>query len=249
MTEKLSRNWQLAIAGWCLSTALGLMGIAVSVSNTGQVTGLRAVSLSLGAGALIFFAAALVRTIMLARRTPLGRVHAGLQIGRHTTRPAASMSDVADAYQFFRSMLRGNSPSLPLMQELFRRQPDTIFLVELHDSDHIKIVGIVIAAPMKKRVTNRFLQKEAVALDADLMKGVARSWNEPHGVYIGGVAGSTRAGKARALTFVEDLIQRSGAEVYIARPVTPDGVRVLKSTGFEPIGEPSPFWALRSPPL
>ncbi len=240
----LPQNWQLAIGAWCLSTLLGIVGIAVSVSNPSQVTWLRALSVVLGAIALGSFVAALHRTLSLLGRLPLGnRDLPGMRIGIHTTRWAQSPRDVADAHDFLASLLPHDPPSLTLMQGLYQRNPLCIRLVESERNSRRRLVGMVVIAPLTARAVKDFQAKTVTSLDSAMLRRyVTRTWHRPQGVYLGGVAGTTPAGRAWALSFLESFLLSSGTKDLIARPVSPDGLRVLKTAGFMPIGEPSPFW-------
>lgn len=177
-------------------------------------------------------------------QTPLGsRDLPNLRIGIHTTRWAQSPRDVADAYDFLASLLRHDPPSLALMQGLYRRNPMCIRLVESERNDKRSLVGMVVIAPLTARAVRDFQGKAITSLDSTMLERyVTRTWQRPHGVYLGGVAGATAAGRAWALSFLESFLLGSGTRALFARPVSADGLRVLKTAGFVPIGEPSPFW-------
>ncbi|MFG3690550.1 hypothetical protein, partial [Micromonospora sp. NPDC047740] len=238
------QNWQLAIAAWCLSTLLAVVGIAVSVSNQSQVAWLRALSIVLGVIAVTFFVAALGRTLSLVRRLPLGsRDSVDMRIGIHSSRWAQSPRDVADAYEFFASLLPRDPPSLALIQGLYRRNPMCIRLIESERNNKRFLVGMVVIAPLSARAVRDFQEKAFTSLDSGMLERyVTRRWQRPRGIYLGGVAGTTSAGRAWALSFLESFLLASGAKALFARPASPDGLRVLKSAGFVPLGEPSPFW-------
>lgn len=246
---RVPQNWQLTIANWCISTILALLGIAVSVSNRQQIEILRLVSITLGVAAIVFLSIALVRALMLVRRLPLGqRQLPSLRVGVHSSRWAASAQDVLDAHQFLESFLRDDPPSLALMRALHRRNPLSIRLIERNLNNHRELVGMVIIAPLNSRAVKDFLDKRIIDLsNVRVEDHVPKSWQRPRGMYIGGIAGKNSAGRAWALSFVEWLAQQSGVRHVFARPASRDGFRVLKTSGFLPVGEPSPFWNIELP--
>ncbi len=236
-------NWQLTVAGWCFSTTLGIVGIAVSVSNRSQASLLTVLSLALGAAAFLFFITSLVRTLSLIRRLPLGSRSMSLQVGVHSQRWAESQRDVADAHEFFATLIPRDPPSRDLMLALFAHTPHSIRLIESKRGGRVEIVGMYVVAPLNKRGVADFKARAILALNAGLLdRCVPRTWRRPRGVYIGGVAGSTSAGRAWALSSLESFVDQLGVSCVIARPVSPDGIRVMRSAQFLEVGGGSPFW-------
>ena len=246
---RVPQNWQLAIASWCTSTILGLLGIAVSVSNRHQIVALRSVSIALGIAAAFFLAVALTRALALVRRMPLGRRQLpSFNIGVHRSRWAADERDIVDAHHFLESFVPRDPPSLALMRALYRRNRLTVRLIERVVGNRRELVGMLVVAPLKKRAVAEILSRRIISLsEIDLEAHVSKSWQRPHGMYVGGVAGSNPAGRAWALSFIELLGQQSGVRHVFARPASPDGLRVLRASGFSPVPEPSPFWHVELP--
>ncbi|MDR6318115.1 hypothetical protein [Actinoplanes couchii] len=243
------QNWQLAIATWCIATILGLLGIAVSVSNSNQVLVLRLASIALGLTAVIFLISAFCRALVLVRRMPLGgRQLPGLQVGVHGSRWASSSRDIADAHQFLESFLPYDPPSLALMKTLHRHNSLTTRLIERKVGARRELVGMLVVAPLKKGAVKDFRDSKIIDVsDIGIVKCIPKSWLRPYGMYIGGVAGKGPAARAWVLSFIELLAQQTGVQHVFARPASPDGLRVLKASGFSQLPHPSPFWHIELP--
>lgn len=245
--QSVPPNWQLPLAGWCLSTLLGLIGIAVSVANTEQRRWLTGISVTLGVAAVALLLLALRRTLRLVGPSPLGtRVLPAVHIGVHSSRWAQGSHDVSAVHDFFcRLLTPDEAPSLELMQALHLHNAQTIRLVEAEKTQGRHLVGLAILVPLTPTGVRDLRDGTLRSVNGvRLDRHVSRSWRRPAGVYIGGVAGSSQAGRAWALATVEALIQAAGTSVIFARPASVDGRRVMARAGFAPLGGGSAFWQL-----
>jgi hypothetical protein len=243
--NELPENWQLTLAAWLTSTFLGVAGIAVSLGNRNQRVWLTAVCVVLGIISIVLFIVALRKSLGLLRRSPLGSNHlTRIRVGVHTSRWATSGRDVYDAHAFFRSLLPPKQDlDLVLLQQLHKQNHRTIRLIEVESGARRQIVGLAILVPLTRKALQALEAKTLVSnYDVRLEEHVTKTWRRPSGVYIGGIAGSTPSGRAWALSFTEFLVAQTGVKNIYARPASPDGLRVMKMSGFSPIGAPSQFW-------
>ncbi len=245
--QSVPPNWQLPLAGWCLSTLLGLIGIAVSIANRAQRLWLTWISVAVGIAAVALLVLALRRTLRLVGPSPLGRrVLPGVHVGVHSSRWAQGSQDVIAAHDFFCRLLPAEeAPSLELMQALHLHNAQTVRLVEAEKTQGRHLVGLAILVPLTPTGVRDIRSGTLPSVDhVRLHRHVSRSWRRPAGVYIGGVAGSSQAGRAWALATLEALIQGAGTSATFARPASADGRRVMARAGFAPLGRGSAFWQL-----
>jgi rifampicin phosphotransferase len=190
------------------------------------------------------FIAAIRRSLKLLRASPLGSINVmRLRVGVHSSRWAGSPANVNDAHAFFVALLEHDPPSLKLMQSLHHRNPRTIRIIYSEREVARSIVGLVILVPLTQRGMREIEDRQLTSTTTvNLERHVSKSWRRARGAYIGGVAGSTTAGRAWALSTCEFLLEHSGVEVVYARPASKDGLRVMRASGFVPLGEPSQFW-------
>lgn len=242
------------LAGFAIATVGGLAGLALGVLGFAGVTAppdSRQIFMVVGgviaAASIAAFFIGIWWFLRLPGKDPLGGTD--MVIGTHVTRWARGAEDINNAYALFVRLLPGDSPvSLPIMHALFAHNSKTIFVVERADGASRHLVGMGIIAPITSEACRQILDQEFRSIsDADLSLHVQPDWVSPAGVYIGGAAADPRdrTSAVRVLDYIAVLSDMCDARHVFAHPASPQGRRIMEHTGFYPIGDGTPMWALR----
>ena len=207
----------------------------------------------LWAAAALVLVSTLALWIMAAQRASRAHLRRGLSlgtrggrlVGNQTFRWASSSADVTAAHDYLASFMPEDPPSLEVLIALQARNSKSIRLVERLGDGHIRLVGVLIAAPLTTLGVRQLAARKIRRVeDAQLQRHVCTTWRKPAGIYIGGVAGSDASAKIAAILATITLIEQSAPCVVFTRPVTKDGMRIIRRHGFTPVSGTGPMWSL-----
>lgn len=104
------------------------------------------------------------------------------------------------------------------------------------DTKTNRIIGYTCLLPLTKKGEQQIENRDVLVGDLDTSY-FARRFRKGCSVYIAGMVGEKFSAKGAAISFIRDELEQNGALKAYSRPVTKDGVRLLKREGFQPVSE------------
>lgn len=104
------------------------------------------------------------------------------------------------------------------------------------DTKSNKIIGYICLLPLTNKGEKQIENRDVLVGNLDTTY-FAKRFRKGCSVYIAGMVGEKWAAKGAAIDFIRDELKKIGALKAYSRPVTKDGVRLLKGEGFQPVSE------------
>ncbi len=118
--------------------------------------------------------------------------------------------------------------------QLYNHNPRCLHKVM--DTKEGKIIGYFCLVPWTKKGEEKVYERDLISVDMDL-DTFARKVRKSCSMYIGSIAGENSRGKAAALELAKTTLAKLEVNKAFTRPVTKDGVRLVKKYGFKPVGD------------
>lgn len=104
------------------------------------------------------------------------------------------------------------------------------------DTRSNQIVGYFCVLPLTINGEKRVMDRDLISNDLDV-QNFAKNFRRGMPVYIGSMAATTTRGRAATLELAKVTLANMEITKAFTRPVTKDGVRLVKRFGFEPVSE------------
>lgn len=128
----------------------------------------------------------------------------------------------------------GTSFDIQTAEKIYRHNRRSIWKVK--DTQTNKIIGYFCILPLTARGEEKVLERDLIGEGLDI-KCFAKNFRKGTPFYIGSIAGLSRKGGAAALESLKSQLVRFEASKAYARPMTAEGVRLVKKFGFNPVSK------------
>lgn len=108
------------------------------------------------------------------------------------------------------------------------------------DTRNGSIVGYFCILPLTVNGQKNVMERDLIG-DSLQVENFTKTFRPGSPVYIGSIAGINQKGKAATLELAQNLISTLDVPKAFTRPVTKDGVRIVKKFGFRPVSEHDPL--------
>ncbi|MFD4527616.1 hypothetical protein ACFWP7_27545 [Streptomyces sp. NPDC058470] len=241
-----SRQW-LALGNWTLLTGLALLGIGFSLDRN-VLAGV--IVLFSGLAALLICAVSLIFALVTAFVVRMsGAEELTLPVGYNPVgrvQTRWSESDELDSvFRLARELIPEGHPRRNAVEERLLRNSQLVRLVYLAHGGSYRLEGYIILYPLNRSAVSAVLAGEICAGLQIRPRHVQQRWTSASGIYIAAAAGSTWRARAAVVTLLEVMTENISPEWIFARPVTKDGLRLMRKSGFQPLFDTKNVWALR----
>ncbi|CAL9583893.1 hypothetical protein SUDANB1_05077 [Streptomyces sp. enrichment culture] len=241
-----SRQW-LGLGNWTLLTGLALLGVGITLDGDSMVG---IIVIACGLIALLVCAVALIFSAVTAYVVRMsGVAELALPpgynpVGRVQTRWSAS-DELDPVFRLARELIPDGHPRRQAVEERLHRNSQLVRLVYIARGNAYKLDGYVILYPLNRAAVSAVLAGDICAGQQIRPRHVKQRWTSASGIYIAAAAGRSWRGRAAVVTLLEVMTENISPEWIFARPVTKDGLRLMRKSGFRPLFDEKNVWALR----
>jgi hypothetical protein len=152
-------------------------------------------------------------------------------------------SDLPRVYNLASELLPRGHPERDMVEKRLVKNRKIIRGVCKGNTADGELLGYFIIYPLGKRATKQLMDGTIVQGHQILPDLIYSEWRAPESIYIAALAARTIAGRAATLAALKDIVfTYKRPPVLFARPVSQDGLRLLKSHHFHPIKDPNNAW-------